>query len=374
MTIDFNRPKIAGNELENIRQAIANAHTAGDGNFTRRCNAWLEQRLNAPKALLTHSCTAALEMAALLFDLQLGDEVIMPSFTFVSTANAVVLRGALPVFVDIRPDTLNLDETLIEPAITPRTRAIFVVHYAGVGCAMDQIMDIADRHGLLVAEDAAQGLLASYRGKPLGGIGHLGAISFHETKNIISGEGGALIINDRRFIERAEIIREKGTNRSLFLRGEVDKYTWVDVGSSYFQATSWPPFSWRSSNRPIACSRNAAPSGSVTTRASLHLRTAGAAAVRSCRTTAITTPTFITSCFAMARRATQSSQAADNGDSRAIPLRAAARFARGRAVWENRGTAQKHRRPGGRLLRLPLWYGMSDEPERVVHAVRTILE
>ena len=198
MTIDFNRPKTAGNELDNIRQAIANAHTAGDGDFTRRCNAWLEQRLDAPKALLTHSCTAALEMAALLFDLQPGDEVIMPSFTFVSTANAVVLRGAVPVFVDIRPDTLNLDETLIEAAITPRTKAIFVVHYAGVGCAMDQIMDIAHRRGLLVAEDAAQGLLASYQGRPLGAIGHLGAISFHETKNVISGEGGALIINDRQ--------------------------------------------------------------------------------------------------------------------------------------------------------------------------------
>jgi dTDP-4-amino-4,6-dideoxygalactose transaminase len=233
LPIGFNRPALVGNELEYIRQAVANAHTAGDGVFSKKCHAWLEATLGAPKALLTHSCTGALEMAALLFDLGPGDEVIMPAFTFVSTANAVVLRGATPVFVDIRPDTLNLDETLIEAAITPRTKAIFVVHYAGVGCAMDRIMEIAGRHGLLVAEDAAQGLGARHGGKPLGSIGHLGAISFHETKNVISGEGGALIVNDSRFIQRAEIIREKGTNRSSFFRGEVGKYTWIDVGSSY---------------------------------------------------------------------------------------------------------------------------------------------
>jgi len=233
VTIDFNRPAMVGNELNYIQQAVANAHTAGDGSFTRRCHTWLEKRLGAPKALLTHSCTAALEMAALLFDLGPGDEVIMPSFTFVSTANAVVLRGATPVFVDIRPDTLNLNEQLIEAAVTPRTKAIFVVHYAGVSCAMDRIMRIADRHGLLVAEDAAQGLMSSFQGQSLGAIGHLAAISFHETKNVISGEGGALIVNDARFAERAEIIREKGTNRSSFFRGEVAKYTWVDKGSSY---------------------------------------------------------------------------------------------------------------------------------------------
>ena len=233
MKIDFNRPTPAGKELDYIREAIANAHTAGDGVFTRRCHAWLEARLQVSKALLTHSCTAALEMAALLFDLGPGDEVIMPSFTFVSTANAVALRGAVPVFIDIRPDTLNLDEQLIEQAITPRTKAIFVVHYAGVGCAMDRIMDIAERRGLLVAEDAAQGLLARYSGRPLGSIGHVAALSFHETKNVISGEGGALLVNDARFGHRAEIIREKGTNRTSFLKGEVDKYTWVDIGSSY---------------------------------------------------------------------------------------------------------------------------------------------
>lgn len=233
MKIPFNRPWMTGRELEYIREAHEHGHLAGDGMFSKRCHAWLEERIGCRKSLLTQSCTSALEMAAILLDLEPGDEVIMPSFTFVSTANAFVLRGAVPVFVDIRPDTLNIDETLIEAAITPKTRAICVVHYAGVGCEMDAIMAIADRHGLVVIEDAAQGIMSRYQGKPLGSIGALAALSFHETKNVISGEGGALLINEDRFIERAEIIREKGTNRSRFFRGEVDKYTWVDVGSSY---------------------------------------------------------------------------------------------------------------------------------------------
>ena len=231
--IPFNKPHLGGKELWNIAQAHARGQMAGDGSFTKQCQAWLEARTGSQKALLTHSCTAALEMAAILADLQPGDEVIMPSYTFVSTANAFALRGAVPVFVDIRPDTLNLDERKIEAAITPRTRVIAPVHYAGVGCDMDVIMAIAERHGLLVIEDAAQGIMASYGGRPLGAIGHLGAFSFHETKNIISGEGGALLINDPALAERAEIIREKGTNRSQFFRGQVDKYTWVDIGSSY---------------------------------------------------------------------------------------------------------------------------------------------
>ena len=233
MKIPFNNPYMTGRELEYISQAHANGHLSGDGPFTRQCHAWLEQRTGCRKALLTHSCTGALEMAAVLLGLQPGDEVIMPSFTFVSTANAFVLRGAVPVFVDIRPDTLNLDESRIEAAITPRTRAICAVHYAGVGCEMDAIMSIADKHGLFVIEDAAQCILSNYQGRPLGGIGHLAALSFHETKNVICGEGGALLINDERFVERAEIIREKGTNRSKFFRGQVDKYTWVDIGSSW---------------------------------------------------------------------------------------------------------------------------------------------
>ncbi len=231
--IPFNSPALAGNEIPYIVEAVNNRHLSGDGPFTRRCHAWLEQVTGCKQALLTHSCTAALEMAALLLDLQPGDEVIMPSYTFVSTANAVVLRGAVPVFVDIRADTLNIDEAKIEAAITEKTRAIFVVHYAGVACEMDTIMEIAGRHDIAVVEDAAQGILATYNGKPLGSIGDMGCLSFHETKNIISGEGGALLINNSRFIERAHVIREKGTNRTAFFQGQVDKYTWVDYGSSY---------------------------------------------------------------------------------------------------------------------------------------------
>lgn len=231
--IKFNYPYMTGRELWLISQAHANGHLSGDGAFTKKCHQWLEEKIGCRKALLTHSCTGALEIAALLLDLQPGDEIIMPSFTFVSTANAFVLRGAVPVFVDIRPDTLNINENLIEAAITSKTRAICVVHYAGVSCEMDAILAIADRYGITVIEDAAQGIFSSYKGRALGSIGQLGAMSFHETKNVISGEGGALLINDPAYVDRAEIIREKGTNRSKFFRGQVDKYTWVDVGSSY---------------------------------------------------------------------------------------------------------------------------------------------
>ena len=231
--LPFNRPHMTGAELRNIQTAHANGKLAGDGPFTAQCSAWLEANTGSHRALLTHSCTSALEMAALLLDLLPGDEVIMPSFTFVSTANAFVLRGAVPVFVDIRADTLNLDETLIEAAITAKTRAIVVVHYAGVACEMDAILAIAKKHQLPVVEDAAQGLMSRYKGRALGSLGVLGTLSFHETKNVISGEGGALLINDATYDERAEIIREKGTNRSRFFRGQVDKYTWVDIGSSY---------------------------------------------------------------------------------------------------------------------------------------------
>ncbi len=232
--IRFNKPFLIENEFKYIEDAINNQGILrGDGLYTKKCHALLEQKLNAKKALLTHSCTAALEMAAILLNLNPGDEVIMPSYTFVSTANAFVLRGAVPVFVDIRPDTLNIDENLIEQAITPKTKAICCVHYAGVPCEMDKITDIAKRYNLKVIEDAAQALGSFYKGKPLGTIGDMGCFSFHETKNVISGEGGAIIINSDEFVERAEIIREKGTNRSKFFRGQVDKYTWVDIGSSY---------------------------------------------------------------------------------------------------------------------------------------------
>ena len=231
--IPFNRPSIVGDEFRYISEALAQGHISGGGPFAARCQALLEQQLGVPRVLLTTSCTHALELAALLLDVREGDEVIVPSFTFVSTVTAFVLRGAQPRFIDIRPDTLNLDETLLERAITPRTRVILPVHYAGVGCEMDVILDIATRHGISVVEDNAHGLFGAYRGKPLGTFGCLAAQSFHETKNINCGEGGALLINDPRLAERAEIIREKGTNRSRFFRGLVDKYTWVDVGSSY---------------------------------------------------------------------------------------------------------------------------------------------
>lgn len=235
---------MTGRELHYIAEAHMNGKLAGDGPFTKRCHNWIEEQTQTAKALLSHSCTAALEMAALLMDLSSGDEIIMPSYTFVSTANAFVLRGAVPVFVDVREDTLNIDERLIEAAVTPRTRGIVPVHYAGVSCEMDTIMEIARRHGLKVVEDAAQGVMASYKGRALGSIGDFGAFSFHETKNVISGEGGALLVNDHGQTLRAEIIREKGTDRSRYFRGEVDKYTWQDVGSSFLPGEMTAAFLW----------------------------------------------------------------------------------------------------------------------------------
>lgn len=242
--IPFNKPHLTGKELEYIRQAHTNGWLSGDGPFTKKCQAWLEKEVGSRKALLTHSCTGALEMSALLADVGPGDEVIMPSFTFVSTATAFALRGATPVFVDIRPDTLNLDESKVEAAVTPRTKALVPVHYGGVGCDMEALGRIAERHKLVVIEDAAHSILAAYKGRPLGGLGHLATLSFHETKSLISGEGGALLINDDRFVARAEIIREKGTNRSQFFRGQVDKYTWVDLGSSYLPNEITAAFLW----------------------------------------------------------------------------------------------------------------------------------
>lgn len=242
--IPFNRPYLTGRELEFISEAHEGGHLSGDGQFTQRCCEWLEKGIGSHRSLLTHSCTAALEMAAILAEVGPGDEVIMPSYTFVSTANAFVLRGAVPVFVDVREDTMNLDETLIEQAITDRTRAIVPVHYAGVACEMDAILAIGRKHDLLVIEDAAQGIMSTYKGRPLGGIGQLGTLSFHETKNITCGEGGALLVNDPRLADRAEIIREKGTDRAQFFRGQVDKYTWVDIGSSYLTSELCAAFLW----------------------------------------------------------------------------------------------------------------------------------
>lgn len=242
--IPFNRPVFLGTELDYIKEAVSNQKVCGDGPFTRKCNEWLEKRTGTAKALLTTSCTHALEMAALLLDIKAGDEVIMPSYTFVSTANAFALRGARIVFVDVRPDTMNIDEKLIEEAITSNTKAIVVVHYAGVACEMDTIMDIAKRHNLYVVEDAAQCVMAEYKGKALGTIGDFGCYSFHETKNYTMGEGGALLIRDGNKIEAAEILREKGTNRGRFLRGQIDKYTWVNVGSSYLPSDMNAAYLW----------------------------------------------------------------------------------------------------------------------------------
>lgn len=243
--IIFNRPPFTGNEEKYLIQSMKSLKISGDGEFTGRCHRWFEERLECKKVLLTTSCTHALEMTAILIDIQPGDEVIMPSYTFVSTANAYALRGAKIVFVDIRPDTMNIDETLIEDAITEKTKAIVPVHYAGVACEMDVIMDIANQHDLFVIEDAAQGMMSSYKGKALGTIGHFGTFSFHETKNYTSGgEGGLLIINDESYITQAEIIREKGTNRSQFFRGMVDKYSWVDIGSSYLMNDLSAAYLW----------------------------------------------------------------------------------------------------------------------------------
>ena len=242
--IKFNVPPYVDKAADYIQECVKNQKICGDGEYTKKCNAWIEERTGTGKCLLTTSCTHATELAALLCDIRPGDEVIMPSYTFVSTADAFVLRGAIPVFVDIRPDTMNIDETLIEDAITEKTRAIVPVHYAGVGCEMDTIMDIAKRHNLKVVEDAAQGIMATYKGKALGTIGDFGAYSFHETKNYSMGEGGALVINNPAYNERAEILREKGTNRAKFFRGQVDKYTWVDFGDSYLPSELNAAYLW----------------------------------------------------------------------------------------------------------------------------------
>lgn len=242
--IYFNNPPFVGNELEYVRQAIDNQKICGDGPFTKKCSQWIEEKTGTSKALLTTSCTHATEMAALLLDIKPGDEVIMPSYTFVSTADAFVLRGAKVVFVDIRPDTMNIDENLIENAITEHTKAIVPVHYAGVSCEMDKITELALKYNLKIVEDAAQGLLSTYKGKMLGTIGDFGCYSFHETKNYSMGEGGALLIRDPNYIEKAEIIREKGTNRSKFFRGQIDKYTWVDAGSSYLPSDLNAAYLW----------------------------------------------------------------------------------------------------------------------------------
>ncbi len=372
MNIPFNKPYMTGKELGYIAQAHANGHMAGDGGFTKRCSAWLEARTGAKRALLTHSCTAALEMAAILADLQPGDEVIMPSYTFVSTANAFVLRGAVPVFVDIRPDTLNIDETQIEAAITPKTRAIVVVHYAGVGCEMDEIVAIADKHGLLVIEDAAQAVMARYKGRPLGAIGQMGTLSFHETKNIISGEGGALLVNDARYAERAEIIREKGTNRSQFFRGQVDKYTWVDIGSSYLPGEIITAFLWAQMEEAESITRQRLALWDI-----YHQRLAAAEAAGK-----LLRPVVPAHCEHNAhmyylllpdleRRTAFIERLRKKGIQTVfhyIPLHGAPA---GRRYGRAQGKLNVTSEMSDRLVRLPLWLGLGEHQEQVIEAVLT---
>jgi dTDP-4-amino-4,6-dideoxygalactose transaminase len=368
--IPFNRPHLTGNELDYIAHAHANGHLAGNGQFSKQCAGWLEERTGSGKALLTHSCTAALEMSAILSGVGPGDEVVMPSFTFVSTANAFVLRGATPVFIDIRPNTLNLDETMIEEAITPRTRAIVVVHYAGVGCEMDPILDIARRHDLLVIEDAAQGIMGDYRGRPLGSIGHLAALSFHETKNIISGEGGAVLINDSRFDERAEIIWEKGTNRSQVFLGEIDKYTWVDVGSSYLPGEIVAAFLWAQMEGADAITQRRLAIWARYHEAFAELEASGQ--VRRpvvpdhCRHNAHMYYLLLPD--ADTRTAFISRLAANGVHSvfHYVPLHSSPY---GRSVGRAVGDLAQTDDISGRLVRLPLWLGLEDHQDRVIDAV-----
>lgn len=368
--IPFNRPFLTGKELGYIEQAHANGHLAGNGAFSKRCSGWLRDRIGSDLALLTHSCTAALEMAAILSGVGPGDEVIMPSFTFVSTANAFVLRGATPVFVDVRPDTLNIDETRIEAAITPRTRAIVPVHYAGVGCDMDAIMEVARRHDLLVIEDAAQGLLASYRDRPLGSIGHMAALSFHETKNIISGEGGALLVNDRRFAERAEIIWEKGTNRGQFFRGQVDKYSWVDLGSSFLPGEITAAFLWAQMEAADAITERRRAIWARYHAAFAELEAAGQVrrpvVPADCKQNGhlyyLILPSLASRTGFIDRLRERSIQAIFHY----VPLHSS-QF--GRSVGRTSGTMTVTEDVSDRLVRLPLWVGLEDHLDEVIGEV-----
>lgn len=351
---------------------MVSAHLSGDGPFTKRCHEWLERTLGCAKALLTHSCTAALEMAAILCDIQPGDEVILPSFTFVSTANAFVLRGARPVFVDIRSDTLNMDEQQIEKAITPKTRAIVPMHYAGGPCAMDAIMKVADCNGLWVVEDAAQALLSTYQGRFLGTVGHLGCLSFHETKNIISGEGGALLVNDAGLAERAEIIRDKGTNRSRFFAGKVDHYTWTDIGSSFLPSEMVGAFLFaqlEQAEKIIAARRRIFD---LYHRSLRPLEEAGLVRLPSIENDSVSNGHLF---YVIARTTGERKRLIEHLDARGIlavihyvPLHSSPAGKRyGRASGELAVTEDL----SGRLLRLPLYYEMSDQDVgRVVASVK----
>lgn len=375
--IPFNRPPVTGNEEKYIKQALGSNKLSGDGPFGKKCQNWFEINLPARKTLLTPSCTASLELAAVLIGIQPGDEVIMPSYTFVSTANAFVLRGAKVVFVDIRPDTMNIDESLLEAAVTEKTRAIVPVHYAGVACEMDVIMDIAKRYNLYVIEDAAQAMMSKYKGQPLGTIGHFGALSFHETKNYTSGgEGGLLIINDDKFKERAEIIREKGTNRSQFFRGMVDKYQWVDVGSSYLPSELQAAYLWGQLERVDDINENRLAIWRRYYEAFMPLQEADK----------VSLPTIPEGCAHNAHmfylkmgdfeeRAALLEHLKSNDIAAVfhyVPLhtaKAGRQF--GRFFGEDRYTTAESER----LVRLPIWYGLAEaDQQRVVDAVKEFYE
>jgi dTDP-4-amino-4,6-dideoxygalactose transaminase len=372
--VPFNRPFMTGKELDYIAQAHGRGHLSGDGGFTRLCNRWIEQRTGAGKALLTHSCTAALEMAALLAEVGPGDEVIMPSYTFVSTANAFVLRGAVPVFVDIRDDTLNLDERLVEAAIGPRTRAIVPVHYAGVACEMDSLMETARRHSLVVVEDAAQAVMSSYRGRPLGSIGDFAALSFHETKNVISGEGGALLVNNPRFEERAEIIREKGTNRSQFFRGQVDKYTWVDLGSSYLPGEIVAAFLWAQFEEVEAITRRRlaiwdtyhAGLADAERAGKLRRPVVPAHCVHNAHMYYVLLPDLAARTAAMERLKALGVQSVFHY----VPLHSAPA---GRKYGRAHGGLTVTDDIADRLLRLPLWVGVEEQQAEILRTVQSVL-
>jgi len=372
--INFNRPPYTGNEDQYVLQAMRSDKISGDAYFAQKCQQWFESSVGCRKALLTPSCTQALEMAAILIDMQPGDEVIMPSYTFVSTANAFVLRGARIVFVDIRPDTMNIDEALIEAAITTKTKAIVPVHYAGVACEMDAIMDIAQRHHLYVIEDAAQGMMSTYKGRALGSIGHLGTYSFHETKNFTSGgEGGVLLMNDETFIERAEIIREKGTNRSQFFRGMVDKYSWVDVGSSYLPSELQAAYLWGQLEKAESITKQRLSVWNTYHEVFLNLEAKGCFEVQTIPNDCIHNGhMFYLKVKDLSERSALLAYLHDHGVYAVfhyVPLHTAEaglRFSRfnGQDVYTTRESEG--------LVRLPIWYGMSEEgTTKVIGAVRS---
>jgi dTDP-4-amino-4,6-dideoxygalactose transaminase len=374
--IPFNRPWVAGSELSYIQEAIANRHLSGGGPFTRRCQEWLERRVGCRQAFLTTSGTAALEMAAMLLDIRPGDEIIMPSYTFVSTATAFVLRGGVPVFVDIRPDTLNIDETRIEAAITARTRAIVAVHYAGVACQMDVIMDIARRAGLVVVEDAAQGLLACYHDRPLGSFGQLAAVSFHETKNVMCGEGGVLLVNDAALAPRAQVMWEKGTNRRAFLEGQIDKYTWVDLGSSYAPSEISAAFLWAQIEHA-----HVATAGRLRVWNAYHERFADlekAGAIRrpivptGCRHNAHLYYLLVATPEVRSTVLRRLNTAGVNAVFHYVPLHTAPG---GRAFARCHGDLDRTEDLAARLIRLPLWVGLTEESiEGVVDLVSRAIQ